>query len=532
VLTFADIQIAGAMARPGEALTIAVQRADEAGMTVQRTFRMIPRKDAVSGLLAIGIEPAMSGLIGAVRGEEREVFDSTMASAGLGPVMTGAKADPLRELTEILEPASGTSAAKTNRVTQQYIPVPVGERAPNSPSVTVLLGDAADRSAGAPFDTKWITASGAEVTRTLQPIPELQVLITPASEINGAEIDRGLLGLVPLMRVERVPAGSANEGILRSGDVLLRVENVDGPRMSQLRTALASHASGTADVVVLRGGEPTRLTAKVDRAGRFGVIIAPALDQPATTGTINRLATENDGERATAVAALTLLPRTTVRSVAGTAVIDWVTMRAALLAATKDAAAQGAGASVEIEVEAPTPAHERSTVALVIAKEDVAAIHALGWESPVTAAIFDPLMTRLTANGNPITAVRMGFHQTKTMVVMTYLTLDRIFRGSVGVEQLRGPVGIVHLGSRVVDRGAMYLVFFLAMISVNLAVLNFLPLPIVDGGLFLYLIYEHVTGRAPSLKFQNAATMVGLLLLGSLFLFTFYNDVMRLFSGG
>jgi len=532
VLTFADIQIAGAMARPGEALTIDVQRADETGMTVQRTFRMIPRKDAVSGLLAIGIEPAMSGLIGAVRGEEREIFDSTMTSAGLGPVMTGTKADPLRELTEIIEPASGTSAATTHRVTQQYIPVPVGERAPNSPSVTVLLREAADRSAGALFDTKWTTASGAEVTRALQPIPELQVMITPASEVTGAEIERGLLGLVPLIRVERVPAGSPNDGTLLPGDVLLRVESVDGPRMSQLRTALASHASGTADVVVLRGGEPTRLTAKVDRAGRLGVVIAPALDQPATTGTINRLATENNGNRATAVAALNLLPRTTVRTVAGTTVIDWVTMRAALLAATKEAAVQGAGATVEIEVEAPTPAHERSKVVLVIAKEDVADTHALGWESPVTAAIFDPLMTRLTANGNPITAVRMGFHQTKTMVVMTYLTLDRIFRGSVGVEQLRGPVGIVHLGSRVVDRGAMYLVFFLAMISVNLAVLNFLPLPIVDGGLFLYLIYEHITGRAPSLKFQNAATMVGLLLLGSLFLFTFYNDVMRLFSGG
>lgn len=284
VLTFADIQIAGAMARPGEALTITVQRADEAGMTVQRTFRMIPRKDAVSGLLAIGIEPAMSGLVGAVRGEEREVFDSTMASAGLGPVMTGTKADPLRELTEILDPASGTSAAQTQRVTQQYIPVPVGERAPNSPSVTVLLREAADRSAGALFDTKWTTASGAEVTRALQPIPELQVMITPASEITGAEIERGLLGLVPLMRVAHVPAGSPNDGTLLPGDVLLRVESIDGPRMSQLRTALASHASGTADVVVLRDGEPTRLTAKVDRAGRLGVVIAPALDQPATTG--------------------------------------------------------------------------------------------------------------------------------------------------------------------------------------------------------------------------------------------------------
>ena len=532
VLTFADIQIAGAMARPGEALTIEVQRADETGQTVARTFRMIPRKDAATGLLAIGIEPAMSGTIGAVRGEEREIFDSTMNSAGLGPVMTGTKADPLRALTEVIEPAAGNRGMETRTVVQQYIPNSLGDKAVSSPSVTMLLRDAAERSAGTPFDTQWTTASGAVVTRKLQPIPELQLMITPQSDINGAEIDRGLLGLVPLIRVERVPAGSANESILRGGDVLLRVADVDGPRMSQLRMALTGRAGGTVDIVVLRDGEPTRLTAKVDRSGRFGVVIAPALNSPTTAGTIDRLDTEKNGVRPSAAAALKLLPRTVVKSVAGTPVTDWTTMRAALIAATKEAAARGEGASVKIEVEAPTPAHERNEVVLAIAADDVTTIHALGWESPVTAAIFDPLMTRLTAHGNPLTAVRMGFHQTKTMVVMTYLTLDRIFRGSVGVEQLRGPVGIVHLGSRVVDRGVMYLVFFLAMISVNLAVLNFLPLPIVDGGLFLYLIYEHLTGRAPSLKFQNAATLVGLVLLGSLFLFTFYNDVMRLFTGG
>jgi regulator of sigma E protease len=75
-------------------------------------------------------------------------------------------------------------------------------------------------------------------------------------------------------------------------------------------------------------------------------------------------------------------------------------------------------------------------------------------------------------------------------------------------------------------------VFFLAMISVNLAVLNFLPLPIVDGGLFLYLVWERITGRPPSLRFQNAATIVGLVLLGGLFVFTFYNDVSRIITGG
>ena len=122
----------------------------------------------------------------------------------------------------------------------------------------------------------------------------------------------------------------------------------------------------------------------------------------------------------------------------------------------------------------------------------------------------------------------MGFEQTWKMAALTYLTIDRLFRGSVGVEQLHGPVGIVHLGTRVADRGMMYLVFFLAMISVNLAVLNFLPLPIVDGGLFLFLLYEKFRGRPPSAAFQNGATLAGLLLLGGVFVVTFYNDLMRL----
>ena len=76
----------------------------------------------------------------------------------------------------------------------------------------------------------------------------------------------------------------------------------------------------------------------------------------------------------------------------------------------------------------------------------------------------------------------------------------------------------------------MYLVFFLAVISVNLAVINFLPLPIVDGGLFLFLIYEKLKGRPPSIAFQNAATVLGLVLIGTIFLVVTWNDVSRLLS--
>ena len=86
------------------------------------------------------------------------------------------------------------------------------------------------------------------------------------------------------------------------------------------------------------------------------------------------------------------------------------------------------------------------------------------------------------------------------------------------------------IGAKVADRGFLYILFFLGMISVNLAVINFLPMPIVDGGLFLFLIYEKFKGKPPPLAFQNAATIVGLCMIGALFLITFYNDVMRLLS--
>jgi regulator of sigma E protease len=73
-----------------------------------------------------------------------------------------------------------------------------------------------------------------------------------------------------------------------------------------------------------------------------------------------------------------------------------------------------------------------------------------------------------------------------------------------------------------------YLVFFLGIISVNLAVINFLPIPIVDGGLFLFLVYEKLRGRPPSIAFQNTATIIGVTLIATVLLVVTWNDLVRL----
>ena len=107
---------------------------------------------------------------------------------------------------------------------------------------------------------------------------------------------------------------------------------------------------------------------------------------------------------------------------------------------------------------------------------------------------------------------------------------DRAFQGTVKVEQLKGPVGIAHLGTIIAARGYIWLLFFLGLVSVNLAVINFLPVPIADGGHFVFLVYEQFAGRPPSVRFQNAAAITGLVLIVGLFLVVTFNDISNLFG--
>jgi regulator of sigma E protease len=141
---------------------------------------------------------------------------------------------------------------------------------------------------------------------------------------------------------------------------------------------------------------------------------------------------------------------------------------------------------------------------------------------------FEPAQIVLKGAG-PLDAMERGLRETKLMVFQVYLTFARLFEGTVRVEHLKGPVGIAHIGTIVADRGFIWLLFFMAMISVNLAVVNFLPLPIVDGGQFLFIVYEQIFKRPVPASVQNAATLAGLVLIGSMFLIVTFNDITNLF---
>ncbi|MFQ5490262.1 MAG: RIP metalloprotease RseP [Phycisphaerae bacterium] len=138
---------------------------------------------------------------------------------------------------------------------------------------------------------------------------------------------------------------------------------------------------------------------------------------------------------------------------------------------------------------------------------------------------------KLFRTSNPIEAIEVGARKTTYFILNVYTTIKRmVFTRTVGVEHLAGPVGIVKMGRDVASVGFNQLLFFLAIISANLAVLNFLPLPIVDGGLMVFLIIEKIKGTPVSIKTQVVTQVIGLVLIIAAFLFVTYQDIQRMFG--
>jgi membrane-associated protease RseP (regulator of RpoE activity) len=122
-------------------------------------------------------------------------------------------------------------------------------------------------------------------------------------------------------------------------------------------------------------------------------------------------------------------------------------------------------------------------------------------------------------------ALVMGGRETRDMIVLMYLQLRSLATGRVSAEGLGGPIAIGMQGFLIAQTGNFELLLFLGIISINLAVVNFLPIPILDGGHMVFLIYEKLRGRPPTEKARVIAAYVGLAVIGCLMLFVFYQDI-------
>jgi regulator of sigma E protease len=111
---------------------------------------------------------------------------------------------------------------------------------------------------------------------------------------------------------------------------------------------------------------------------------------------------------------------------------------------------------------------------------------------------------------------------------MIFDVLAKLVNGKVSAKQLAGPLNIIPVSGFMAFQGLSSILNFMALIGVNLAVLNLLPLVITDGGLLMFLGLEAIRGRPMSIQTQAAINKVFVALFLALFLFVSFNDIQRL----
>jgi regulator of sigma E protease len=124
-------------------------------------------------------------------------------------------------------------------------------------------------------------------------------------------------------------------------------------------------------------------------------------------------------------------------------------------------------------------------------------------------------------------ALLLGCRETWSMGVAMIQAIGMLFTGGVSVRELTGPVGIVHIVGDVAKNGVLMLARLTALISLNLGIMNLLPIPALDGCRFIFLFIRKITGKAVTDEMEGKIHFVGIMLLFALMIFVTFQDVAR-----
>lgn len=130
----------------------------------------------------------------------------------------------------------------------------------------------------------------------------------------------------------------------------------------------------------------------------------------------------------------------------------------------------------------------------------------------------------------PGSALGNAIWQTWMFIYLTFMGIVKIIQNVVPVSELGGPIMIAQLAGEQARAGIYNLAHFTGLLSVNLGILNLLPIPVLDGGHLVFLTAEAVMRKPLSERAQIIAQQIGVALLGTLMIFVFYNDIARIIS--
>jgi regulator of sigma E protease len=132
---------------------------------------------------------------------------------------------------------------------------------------------------------------------------------------------------------------------------------------------------------------------------------------------------------------------------------------------------------------------------------------------------------------NALMAVWHGLYKTGEYSAITLVALFKMITGDLSPRNLGGPILIAQVAGQQAQAGLASFFHFVAVLSVNLGVLNLLPIPVLDGGHLFFFTLERILGRPVELKHRERAQQVGVFILILVMIYAFYNDISRFFEG-
>lgn len=185
-------------------------------------------------------------------------------------------------------------------------------------------------------------------------------------------------------------------------------------------------------------------------------------------------------------------------------------------------------------------ASEGNTLSLSLRRQESTLDFSIAPEKVPTQNIFGENIQRyvigITASGESYSKEMNFFEAFSESLIQSYritelmvVIIAKLIKGDISTDTLGGPIMIAQMAGDSAKAGVGSLIFFIALISINLAIINLLPIPVLDGGHLLFFLIEAIKGSPVSIKVREVAQQVGLFILILLMILVFYNDISRIF---
>jgi len=327
----------------------------------------------------------------------------------------------------------------------------------------------------------------------------LPFLLLPISFMVGVNVPRYLDG--PPCAGFVVPGSEAEQVGFRAGDCIVSVNGDQVETWSDAFQTMVSHVGAPLEVLVDRQGGQAVISLASEREDLEELSLERLGLAPPRSAVIGSVAEGFPAARAGVKVGDRIL------AINGQPVSSWYDVRPLVLAA--------GGSELQLRLQR---GDEQLILSMTPEKNDASDEYVVG---------VSPEQQTVLKRYGPIKAIKAGYDQALDLIKLTLIFIQKLFSGQVSAKNIGGPIMIFQVAGQAMQTGFSTVLTFMAFISIQLGILNLLPVPILDGGHLFFYLFEGIFRRPLSMRAREILQQLGLVLIVMLMVFAFYNDIVK-----